>query len=68
MMARVLKQWLRKRLCRLMKLHLLALGLIALLMTTNLLDTLKVMWGASKAAATALQQTSQIKQSQPPKP
>lgn len=68
MIGCLLRQGLRKQIFRLAKLPVIALGLVALLLTTNLLDTLKVVSGASRAAATALEQAPQIKQSQQAKP
>lgn len=53
---------LRKRMFFFAKLPILALGFVALLLTTDLLDTLKTMWTASEIAATAYEQATQIKQ------
>jgi uncharacterized membrane protein len=58
------RNWLRKHLFFLAKLPIMALGLVAVLMTTNALDTVKTMWAASHVAATAYKQASRIKQPQ----
>jgi len=56
------RNWLRKRIFFLAKLPVLALGFVALLLTTDLFDTLKTMWAAGEIAAATYEQTTQINQ------
>lgn len=56
------RNWLRKRLFFVAKLPIMALGLAAILLTTDLLDTLKTMWVASNVAADTYKQAIQTKQ------
>jgi len=56
------RRWLRRRMFFLAKLPIIALGFVALLLTTDLLDILKTVWSASEIAAAALEQAKQIKQ------
>jgi hypothetical protein len=56
------RSWLRKRLFFLAKLPILMLGFGALLMTTDLFDTLKTMWTAGATVTTAYEQAAKINQ------
>lgn len=55
------RRWLRKRMFFLAKLPIIALGLVGLLLTTDLLDILKTVWSASETAAITLEQAKHIK-------
>jgi hypothetical protein len=52
---------LRKRMLSLAKLPIIALGLVGLLLTTDILDILKEVWSVSETAAIALEQATHIK-------
>lgn len=55
------RRWLRKRMLSLAKLPIIALGLVGLLLTTDILDILKEVWSVSETAAIALEQATHIK-------
>jgi len=55
---------LRRHMLFIVKLPIMAVGIAGLLLTTDLLDTLKTVWNASEIAATSLEQAIQTKQQQ----
>lgn len=58
----LIRRALRRHLFFIAKVPIVVLGMAALLLTTDLLDTLKTVWSAGEIAATSFEQATQIKQ------
>lgn len=58
------RRMLRRHMLFMLKLPIMALGMAALLLTTDLLDTLKTVWNASEIATASFEHAIQKKQQQ----